>query len=116
MSLIVLCLSSSAAFARLRDGALATGVLSGVLAFLPADERLKAGRVNKQWRQEVQSPSTWPNAGWYLTCHVDEANALPLPRWLHERVSVVRFSADWLLYDAPFTLASVAQDATVAAL
>jgi hypothetical protein len=81
---------------------LVTGVLSGVLSFLPVAERLQAGRVSKHWRRELQLLSTWLDAGWHLTRHIEKANALPLPSWLCARLSVVRCSIDWLLCAAPF--------------
>jgi hypothetical protein len=95
-------LSSSAAFARLRDAALVTGVLGGVLSYLPIADRLRAGGVSKQWRVAMMQPLLWRDQGWHLRNHVDEANALPLPSWLRERLSVVRCSIDWLLCAAPF--------------
>jgi hypothetical protein len=85
-----------------RDAALATGVLSSVLAFLPANERLQAGRVSKQWRVAMMQPSLWRDQGWHLTRHIDRANVLPLPSWLCARLSVVRCSIDWLVCAAPF--------------
>jgi hypothetical protein len=81
---------------------LVTGVLGGVLSFFPVDERLKAGRVSKQWRAAMMQPSLWRDQGWHLARYIDKANALPLPLWLRERLSVVRCSVDWLLYAHPF--------------
>jgi hypothetical protein len=66
------------------------------------DERLKAGRVSKQWRQELHSPSAWLDAGWQLTRHVAKLNALPMPAWLRDHLSAVRCSVNWLLYAPPF--------------
>jgi hypothetical protein len=80
-----------------------TGVLSGVLSFLPIDERLHAGQVSQHWRQELMDPSLWREQGWHLTRHIDKADALPLPHWLRERLSVVRCLVEWLLCAAPFT-------------
>jgi hypothetical protein len=81
---------------------LATGVLSGVLAYLPLEERMRTATVNTHWRGELQHPSLWRNVGWHLTRYVRKANALPLPPWLRARLSVVRCSIDWLLFVAPF--------------
>jgi hypothetical protein len=105
--MLVLCCFASSPVAllrlrRIRDAALATGVLSNVLSFLPIEERLREGQVSKHWRQEMQHPSLCRNVGWHLTRHVSKANALSLPPWLCARLSAVRCSVDWLLYATPF--------------
>jgi hypothetical protein len=73
-----------------------------MLSFLPAEERLRSGQVNKQWRIAMMPPSLWSGQGWHFTRYVNKANAFPLPPWLVERLSVVRCSTDWLVHAAPF--------------